>query len=44
MKNILSAEDHLLKVLLTNIKHNQAIYYLGLIADENWKRTEVYVI
>lgn len=40
MKNTLSAEDHLHKVVLMNDKHSQAIYYLGLIAEENGKRTE----
>ena len=40
MKNTSSAEDHLHKVVLMNDKHSQAIYYLGLIAEENGKRTE----
>ena len=40
MKNTLSAEDHLHKVVLMNAHHSQAIYYLGLIAQENGKRTE----
>ena len=40
MKNTLSAENHLHKVFALNDKHSQAIYYLGLIADENGKRIE----
>ena len=40
MKNTASAEAHLHKVLAMNDKHSQAIYYLGLIADANGKRTE----
>lgn len=40
MKNTLSAEDHLNKVALMNDQHSQAIYYLGLIAEANGKRTE----
>ena len=39
-KNTLIAEDHLQKVVQMNAKHSQAIYYLGLIADANGKRTE----
>jgi len=39
-KNINSAEDHLHKVVAMNNQHSQAIYYLGLIAEENGKHIE----
>ncbi|MGQ0442557.1 MAG: trypsin-like peptidase domain-containing protein, partial [Methylophilaceae bacterium] len=39
-KNTSSAEAHLHKVISMNQQHSQAIYYLGLIAEENGKHME----
>ena len=38
-KDIQKAEVHMQKVVAMNSQHSQAIYYLGLMAKENGKRT-----
>ena len=39
-KNSVNAEEHLRKVVAMNGQHSQAIYYLGLIAEESGKHSE----
>jgi len=39
-KDIANAENHLHQVVAINNQHSQAIYYLGLIAEENGKHIE----
>jgi len=39
-KNYQKAEEHLYRVVAMNDQHSQAIYYLGLIAEESGKHNE----